>query len=232
MSRWRGAGGAIPERGLNALVHRMRPAASEAAGALVLFHGRGADENDLYALLDALDPERRLLGVTPRGPLVLPPGGAHWYAVREAGYPDPETFRPTYRRVNDWLRALAEETAIPPSRTVLGGFSQGAAMSYALGLASDRPRPAAIIALSGAIPTVEGLDLDFTRPLPPVAIGHGTQDPVIAVGFARRARDLLQRAGADVLYRESPLPHTVDPAFIAELVPWIRQLPLTEERTT
>ena len=66
------------------LAIRVRPAAGEPEGALVLFHGRGADEHDLVPLLDALDPERRLLGVTPRGPLSLPPGGAHWYVVRES----------------------------------------------------------------------------------------------------------------------------------------------------
>ena len=65
------------------LVHRIRPAAGEPEGALVLLHGRGADEHDLLPLLEALDPERRLVGVTPRGPLSLPPGGAHWYVVRE-----------------------------------------------------------------------------------------------------------------------------------------------------
>jgi phospholipase/carboxylesterase len=59
------------------LVHRIRPAAGDAQGALVLLHGRGADEYDLEPLLDALDPERRLAGVLPRGPLSLPPGGAH-----------------------------------------------------------------------------------------------------------------------------------------------------------
>jgi phospholipase/carboxylesterase len=212
------------ESPLHALHYRVRPAASAPAGALILFHGRSADENDLYPLLDALDPERRLLGVTPRGPLRLPPGGAHWYVVREVGYPDPETFHPTYRRVSAWLDALAEETGIPAERTVLGGFSQGAVMSYALGLASGRPRPRAIVALSGFIPTLDGFELDLKRPLPPVAIGHGTHDPVISVDFGRRARDLLRQAGADVRYRESPLTHTVDPAFIAELVPWIRRL--------
>ena len=51
------------------LVHRIRPAAGEPEGALVLLHGRGADEHDLLPLLEALDPERRLVGVTPRGPL-------------------------------------------------------------------------------------------------------------------------------------------------------------------
>ena len=88
---------------LTALV---REAAGEPEGALVLFHGRGADEHDLVPLLDVLDPERRFVGITPRGPLSLPPGGAHWYAVREIGYPDPSTFLPTYALVGKWLEGL------------------------------------------------------------------------------------------------------------------------------
>ena len=58
----------------------------------MLFHGRGADEHDLFPLLDVLDPERRLDGYCPRGPLSLPPGGAHWYVVPRVGYPDVPTF--------------------------------------------------------------------------------------------------------------------------------------------
>lgn len=203
------------------LEHRARPAASEPEGLLVLFHGRGANEHDLFPLLDLLDPERRLLGVTPRGPLSLPPGGAHWYAVQEIGYPDPSTFLPTYEIVAEWLDELAGETGIGPGRTVFGGFSQGAVMTYALGLGLGRPRPAALVALSGFIPTVEGFELDLERPLPPVAIGHGTYDPVISVEWSRRAKELLEDAGAEVLYREYPLPHAIDPAFLGELAPWI-----------
>jgi phospholipase/carboxylesterase len=209
-----------PDVGLHAL---RRPAVGEPEGLLVLFHGRGADEHDLVPLLNALDPPRRLLGVTPRGPLSLPPSGAHWYVVREVGYPDPATFFPTYERAVAWLDELATETGVPPARTVLGGFSQGAVMSYALSLARGRPRPAGIVALSGFVPTVEGFELDLEPPLPPVAIGHGTYDPVIEVGWGRRARALLEAAGAPVTYRESPLPHAIDPGFLAELVPWLER---------
>jgi phospholipase/carboxylesterase len=106
---------------------------------------------------------------------------------------------------------------------VLGGFSQGSMMSYALGLGAGRPRPAGIIALSGFFPEVEGHDLDLQRPLPPIAIGHGVYDPVIGVEWGRRAKELLERAGADVLYREYPYPHAVDPSFLAELRPWLQQ---------
>jgi phospholipase/carboxylesterase len=197
------------------MIARERPAAGEAEGALVLFHGRGADENDLYPLLDVLDPDRRLDCFTPRGPLSLPPGGAHWYIVPRVGYPDPQTFAASYREASEWLDAL------PYERIVLGGFSQGCVMSLALGLGTGRPRPAAIAGFSGFIPEVEGWELDTTRPMPPVALGHGTLDPVIPVEFGRRARDTLLAAGADLLYREYPLPHTLDPAFLVEVRDWL-----------
>jgi phospholipase/carboxylesterase len=203
------------------LLSLTRPAAAEPEGLLVLFHGRGADEADLYPLLDLLDPGRRLLGVTPRGPLRLPPGGAHWYAVREIGYPDPGTFSETCARVGAWLESVSAEAGIDPGRTVLGGFSQGAVMAWTLALANGRPRPAAVLALSGFVPTVPGLALDLEPPLPRVAIGHGALDPVISVDWGRRARDLVEGAGGDVLYHESPIGHSIDPAFLRALVPWI-----------
>jgi phospholipase/carboxylesterase len=207
--------------GLDALTHRIRPAAGEPEGALVLFHGRGADDNDHYELLDVLDPERRLLGITPRAPLSLQPGGAHWYIVPRVGYPDRQTFDASFALASGWLRALAEETGIPPERTVLGGFSQGAVMTYALGLGGGRPRPAALVALSGFMPVVDGFELDRDSLLPPVAIGHGVYDNVISVEFGRRAKALLEEAGADLLYREYPLPHAVDPGFLQEIAAWL-----------
>jgi len=205
------------------LVSRTRPAEGDPDGALVLFHGRGTSEHDLYPLLDALDPERRLHGVTPRGPLTLPPGGAHWYVLGELGFPPADTFMPSYGAASRLLDQLSDETGIPPERTVLGGFSQGSMMSYALGLGADRPRPAGIIAMSGFFPAVEGFDYDFDRPLPAIAIGHGTQDPIIGVEWGRQAKELLEGHRADVLYREYPLPHTVDPSFLAELRPWLER---------
>jgi len=206
----------------NELVHRIRAAAREPDGALVLLHGRGADEHDLGPLFDALDPERRLVGITPRAPLSLPPGGAHWYVVRSIGFPDSDTFHATFGKLTDWFDGLPERTGVPIERTVIGGFSQGAVMSYALGLGMGRPSPAGIIALSGFIPTVAGFELDLdSRTGLPVAIGHGTLDPVIGIEFGRDARDRLTRAGLDVLYRETPMSHTIDPEFIPELQPWL-----------
>ncbi len=203
------------------IAHLERPASGEPEGALVLFHGRGADEHDLFPLLDALDPERRLLGITPRGPLSLPPGGAHWYALGGLPTPDPATFWPTFEAASAWL----DELPVPLERTVLGGFSQGAVMSWALGLGRGAAkRPAAIVALSGFLPRVKGLELDvsdldgFT-----VAIGHGSLDPVIDVRFSREAKERIEAAGAALLYREYLLPHTVDPHFLPELQSFVER---------
>jgi phospholipase/carboxylesterase len=203
------------------LVARTRPAAGEPEGALVLFHGRGADEQDLFPLLDAFDPERRLVGATPRGPLALPPGGAHWYALGGIGTPEARTFHASYAAASEWLDAFVAEQGVGFDKVVLGGFSQGGVMSYALGLGEGRPRPAGLIALSSFIPTVEGFELDLTPPLPPVAIGHGTRDNVIGVEWGRRARALLEGAGAEVLYRETPMFHQIDPEFVREIADWL-----------
>jgi phospholipase/carboxylesterase len=198
---------------------RIRPAAGEPQGALVLLHGRGADEHDLHGVLDLLDPERRLLGVTPRAPLALPPGGAHWYRLAGLGTPDPATYVPTFEAASAWLDGLG----IPPGRIVLGGFSQGAVMSYALGLTQGRPRPAGIIAMSGFMPAVPDYPLDLAQPLPPVAIAHGVHDGVIGVEWGRQARERLEQAGADVLYHEAPVDHTIDPGFVPLARDWLAQ---------
>ena len=197
-----------------ALTALERPSAGEAEGALVLLHGRGADEHDLYPLLDAFDPERRLHGYTPRGPLSLPPGGAHWYPLGGIPTPPAAQFLASLDALSEFLDAL------PYERIVLGGFSQGCVMSYALSLGRGRTRPAALLALSGFQPQVEGFELDLESPFPPIAIVHGTYDPVIPVEYGRAACDTLETAGAEPLYREYPIEHWIDP----QASPWLRDL--------
>jgi phospholipase/carboxylesterase len=202
------------------LVHRVREPEGDPAGALVLSHGRGTDENDLFPLFDELDPERRLLGISPGAPLTnVPPGGRHWYLVPRVGYPDPETFDRSYELLTGLLDSTLAERGIAWENSVLGGFSMGTVMSYAVGLGQGRPSPAGILALSGFVPTVEGWkpDLESRRGLP-VLIHHGRQDPIISVEFGRRARELLDKARLDVTYTESDAGHWLPP----ELIPRMR----------
>ncbi len=203
-----------------------RAAAGEAEGLLVLHHGRGTDERDLIRLADFLDPEQRLRVVTPRAPLQLPGSpGYHWYLVPRVGYPDPETFEAARAALAELHDALWEESGIGPERTVLGGFSMGAVMSYATGLGAERPAPAGILAFSGFVPTVEGWQPALAdRTETAVFISHGRNDPVIGVEFAERAKALLAEGGLDVTYRESELGHQIDPAHLREASAWLGEV--------
>ena len=200
-----------------------RPAAGDPQGLLVLHHGRGSDEQDLMGLAPVLDPDRRLHIVTPRAPLRLPGSpGYHWYLVPRVGYPDPDSFRAAYAELAAFHDELRERTGIGPERTVLGGFSMGTVMSYALGLGGDRPAPAGILALSGFIPTIDGWQPSLSdRSGTAVLIAHGRHDPVIPVTFARRAHELLEQAGFTVDYRESDAAHNVDPGDVPRTVAWL-----------
>jgi phospholipase/carboxylesterase len=202
-----------------------RPAEGEPEGLLVLHHGRGTDEADLIGLSDVLDPGRRLHVVSPRGPLTLPGWpGYHWYVVPRVGYPEPESFRSAYAALAEFHDGLWERTGVTPERTVLGGFSMGSVMSYALGLGPERPAPAGILAFSGFVPTVEGWDPDLAgRPALRAFIAHGRADPIMDVEFARRARELLEGAGLAVEYHESDVAHQIDPAHVPSAIKWLAE---------
>jgi phospholipase/carboxylesterase len=207
------------------LAYQERAAGNQPEGLLVLHHGRGTSEEDLLPLADVLDPEQRLHVAAPRGPLQLPGGpGYHWYTVPRVGHPDPGTFAAAYEQLAEFHDELWERTGVTPEQTVLGGFSMGTVMSYALGLGPDRPPPAGIVAFSGFIPNVEGWLPALERNATRVFITHGQWDPVIDISFARQARELLETAGFDVVYRESEAAHNIDPPDIPRSVAWLREV--------
>ncbi len=210
---------------MSALVFRERPAAGEAAGLLVLHHGRGADEHDLIGLADTLDPARRLHVVTPGGPLRIDGWpGKHWYQVPRVGFPDPATFHAAFGALARFHDETWARTGLTPAQTVFGGFSMGSVMSYSLGLSGDRPAPAGILAFSGFVPTVEGWQPDLaSRPALRAFVAHGRNDPVMDVGFARQAVALLQAGGIDTEYLESDAAHHIDPAHVPAAVAWLGQ---------
>jgi phospholipase/carboxylesterase len=209
---------------MSTLRYQERPAAGQAEGLLVLHHGRGADDHDLLGLGDVLDPERRLHVVTPRAPLTLQGWqGYHWYVVPRVGYPDPATFGAAYDRLAAFHDELWERTGLTPAQTIFGGFSMGSVMSYALGLAGDRPAPAGILAFSGFVPTVEGWQPDVASRagVTRAFIAHGRRDPIMSVDFARQAKALLEAGGVELEYHESDAAHHIDPAHVPAAVDWV-----------
>jgi phospholipase/carboxylesterase len=208
-----------------ALAYLERPAAAAPAGLLVLHHGRDTEERDLLGLADGLDPERRLRVVTPRAPLQLPGSpGYHWYLVPRVGYPDHDSFHAARGALAELHDRLWEETGVGPERTVLGGFSMGSVMSYAMALGADRPAVAGILAFSGFVPVVDVWEPAFEgREATRAFIAHGRRDPIIEVGFGQRARDLLEAGGLAVEYRESDVGHQIDPSHLADATTWLAE---------
>lgn len=202
-----------------------RPSDGPATGALFLHHGRGTWEGDLLPLADLLDPDHRLHVFAPRAPLTLEDApGFHWYEVPRVGYPDPATFGAARRALADFHDDQLERIAVDPGRAVLGGFSMGAVMSYALALSADRPRPAGVLAFSGFLPVLEDESWEPSfkqRAGLPVLIGHGEQDMVIDHGFAEIANSRLVREGLDVETFSFPGGHEIVDAELAAAAVWL-----------
>ena len=215
---------------MHSLSFQERPATGDPVGLLVLHHGRGADDHDLLGLGEMLDRGRQWHVVTPRAPLDIG-GGYHWYLVPRVGYPDRETFHAAFGTLAVFHDELWERTGIAPEDTVFGGFSMGSVMSYSMGLAGDRPKPAGILAFSGFIPTVDGWQPDLvSREDLPVFIAHGRRDPIMEVDFARRARELLEAGGLPVEYHESDAGHEIDPGHLRAATDWLAGIPTTARK--
>ena len=205
------------------LPYLIREPAGAPEGALVLLHGRATSEHDLHPLLDALDPDRRLLGITPGAPLTgIPPGGRHWYVIEEVGQPDEQTFVDTMNQLSRATDDLLREHGIEWDRTVVGGFSQGGAVSLALAFGTGRPRAAGVLAMSCFLPMVRGWRIDVRAKRGMEAyVSHGIYDNIIPVGFGRRVRDVLVEGGVITTFRETRVQHQIDPELIPEMRTWL-----------
>jgi phospholipase/carboxylesterase len=206
------------------LTHMLRPALERpsAEGALVpgllLLHGRGADEADLMGLESALDP--RLTIVSVRAPFRLGPGFA-WYGMSKVGEPDAETLRASVRELDAFIDGLPAAYAIDPARLYLMGFSQGAVMSAAMALLKPEAVRAALLH-SGYVPANSGLGFspEAARGRP-FYLAHGKYDDVIPVTFGRDSHEYLEAAGAEVVYHEYPIGHTISEESLYDLAEWL-----------
>ncbi|MGA9119512.1 MAG: alpha/beta hydrolase-fold protein [Bacteroidota bacterium] len=190
--------------------------------ALVLLHGRGADEDDLVVFARYLD--ERLLVLSTRAPFPFEFGGFTWYDAEEDGTPDPGRFRESYDRLSLFLDDVLREYPVDASRLFLLGFSMGAAMALSLALT----RPAlfrGVSANSGYLPEKTHLTYRWNeQPSVKILLSHGTEDPVIPVAAARRTKMLLDRGGVLVSYHEYPMGHEISEQAIGDVREWMSAL--------
>ncbi len=196
---------------------------TDADRLLLLVHGYGADENDLGALLQYLDPNGRFAVVLPRAPLQAP--GTPGYAWYDFGDPQitEQGFVAARSRLDDLLDEQCDALGFDRAQAIVGGFSQGGGLALALGLGrSDRTRPAAVLAMSPAVPSDALLDLDpIAAGTVPVLVQHGTHDPLIPVKRARGVARHLQQRRVPVVWHEYAMQHNVTLDSLHDAERWL-----------
>ena len=193
---------------------------------LVLLHGRGSNEQDLFGLVPEL-PKQPLV-VSVRAPFPFPWGGFFWYDLSgEQHVPDPETFSSSMAQLRELLAELPSRYPIDPARLYLLGFSQGALMSGCLTLAQPGLVRATAM-LSGYLPLHAPLETEEAGVAgKPIFMAHGQYDNVLPVVMGRQARMHLETLKADVEYHEYPMDHQVVEQEIADLRHWFEAQGLT-----
>jgi phospholipase/carboxylesterase len=206
------------------LVHLHRPALKpikSRAPLLVLAHGYGSNEQDLFGLHSYLD--ERFIVVSARAPLTLGQGAYAWYTLDwrpDGTINTSEAEAPaSLNRLTQFVEAAREVYDAGP--VFLAGFSQGAMMSEALALARPDLIAGAVL-MSGRTINLLRADPPQGKLWPPFVVTHGAQDQVVAVAEGRATRDFLTQLGAAVDYHEYPMPHTISESCLADVDAWLR----------
>jgi phospholipase/carboxylesterase len=189
---------------------------------LLMLHGYGSDENDLFSFADELND--RFLVVSVRAPNRLPWGGNAWYDINFTGsqdrFGDPEQALASMKLVAGLIAELKNK--FKTGKTVLLGFSQGAILSYALSLHHPELIDKALT-LSGYIFAdimPKSLNNSLTDHLE-FFMSHGTQDEVIPIDWARSARNWIDGRQLKHEYHEYPMGHGINPACFHDMMRWI-----------
>ena len=189
--------------------------------AIILLHGRGADENDLLGLAQYFD--ERLAVFSVRAPYPFEFGGYTYFQLNDDGTAEPVMFMESYRRLMKFVDGVASLPEIDAGRIFLLGFSMGTIMSYAMSLTHPE-KFAGVIAQSGFVRDHPELDFQW-KALKGCAfiITHGVNDPIIPVGAARTTRAMFSKSSAEFVYTEYPMGHEISGESLADVCEWLKK---------
>jgi phospholipase/carboxylesterase len=208
---------------LTHLVREPRERSGRRPPLLLLLHGVGSNEEDLFALTPYLDP--RFLFVSARAPVALGPGAYGWFRIDftpEGMVADVAQAKRSLEMLHGFVEELARAYATDEAHTYLAGFSQGAMMSLAF-LLTRPEKLAGVAAMSGRLPTpLLGREHDRAAlEAKPVIVTHGLYDPVLPVEHARSARKYLEALPVELTYREYPMAHEVSVESLRDVSNWL-----------
>ena len=201
------------------LVHRVRRAEGAARPPLLLLlHGVGSNEEDLFGLTPWLDPRYKVISL--RAPLAYPPGYG-WYPVefRPDGIVfDEEVAFESAETLVAFIHECHERYGTDPERTVLMGFSQGAAMSLLLLLTQPKLVAAAVLMSGRLIPKAAAQAAHYMELVgKPVFVAHGLYDSVLPIDQGRAIKAELARYPVLMTYQEYPMGHEVSPKSMTDI---------------
>ena len=196
----------------------------ENAPLLIMCHGYGSDENDLFSFASELPEE--LFIISLRAPYAMQPYGNAWYAINfdaEKGkWSDNVQAKQSVDLISEFIDYACHTYAVDANNVTLLGFSQGTILSYAVAL--NYPQKVKnIIALSGYInedilpEKLEETDVAHLN----FFCSHGSVDQVIPVDWARKAPEFLKALPINYVYTEYPVGHGVAPQNFYDLKAWL-----------
>jgi phospholipase/carboxylesterase len=208
------------------LHHLTRPSTlKENAPVLIMLHGYGSDENDLFSFASELPEELFIISV--RAPYKMQPNGNAWYAINfdadQKKWSDDEQAKESRDKISNFIDEVVEAYPINKNNITLLGFSQGTILSYAVAL-SYPEKIRNVVALSGYINLDIIKDNFKSNNLSKLNFycSHGSVDQVIPVDWARRTPEILKKLNVDYIYEEFPVGHGVAPQNFFSLKAWLK----------
>jgi phospholipase/carboxylesterase len=207
------------------LVHNVREPKNQSsalAPLLLLLHGIGSNEDDLFSLSPYLD--RRCLIVSARAPIVMGPASFGWFNIEftpQGLVADVAEAEQSRLLLLKFIDEIVETYPVDPDCIFLAGFSQGAMMSLSVALSNPK-RVKGLVAMSGRLPAEVMNKITQPEELAemPIFVSHGLYDAVIPIELGRECRHNLERLPVALTYREYPMGHEVSNESLRDVVSW------------
>lgn len=193
---------------------------------LLLLHGYGSNEEDLFSFATELPDEYYVISV--RAPHYLMYNSYAWYAINfdadENKFSDIEQGKESRDLIVQFIDQLIEKYPVDAHKITLIGFSQGSILSYAVAL-SYPEKIQQVVAMSGYLNTEMAIDNFEKNDFSSLRIfaSHGTVDQVIPIDWARKTEPVLKELGIDVVYKEYPVGHGIAPQNFFDFRNWLQQ---------
>lgn len=209
------------------LTHLIRPSDTQNPAPLILMlHGYGSDENDLFSFADHLPSKYTIISV--RAPYKLQPMGNAWYAINfDANvnkFSDTKQAKASREKIKHFITEVIQAYNLDKDNISLLGFSQGTILSFATALTYPN-MVKNVIGLSGyidqnMIELNSSLDLNHLK----VFSSHGSVDQVIPVEWARKTPEILKKLNIECEFKEFPVGHGVSQENFQAVLEWLEKI--------